>query len=51
MDVNKSDLKTISALVKEYCTYFNSDYDKIMGGTFTKLVPFSHRPYGRIYAY
>jgi glutamate synthase domain-containing protein 3 len=51
MEVNKSDLKTIKALVNEYCSYFNWDADKIMQGKFTKLVPFSHRPYGRIYAY
>jgi glutamate synthase domain-containing protein 3 len=51
MEVNKSDLKTIRALVSEYCSYFNWDADKIMQGKFTKLVPFSHRPYGRIYAY
>jgi glutamate synthase domain-containing protein 3 len=51
MEVNKTDLKTIGELAKEYCGYFNADYDKIMAGKFTKLVPFSHRPYGRIYAY
>jgi glutamate synthase domain-containing protein 3 len=51
MEVNKTDLKTIEALVKEYCGYFNADADKIMKGKFTKLVPYSHRPYGRIYAY
>jgi glutamate synthase domain-containing protein 3 len=51
VETNKADLETISGLVKEYCGYFNADHDKIMKGTFTKLVPFSHRPYGRIYAY
>ncbi len=51
MEVNKTDLKIIGELVQEYCGYFNADYSKIMGGSFTKLVPFSHRPYGRIYAY
>jgi glutamate synthase domain-containing protein 3 len=51
MEVNKTDLKTIEGLVKEYCGYFNADATKIMAGKFTKLVPYSHRPYGRIYAY
>jgi glutamate synthase domain-containing protein 3 len=51
MEVNKTDLKSIEALVKEYCSYFNADATKIMQGKFTKLVPYSHRPYGRIYAY
>ncbi len=51
LDVNKSDLKIIGRLVEEYCSYFKADYNKIMAGKFTKLAPFSHRPYGRIYAY
>lgn len=51
LEVNKTDLKLIGALVKEYCGYFNADPDKIMKGNFQKLIPFSHRPYGRIYAY
>lgn len=51
MEVNKTDLKTIDQLVKEYCGYFNADYNKIMADKFIKIVPYSHRPYGRIYAY
>ena len=51
MDVNKTDLNHIGKLVKEYCSHFNSDYEAIMSGKFVKIVPYSHRPYGRIYAY
>jgi glutamate synthase domain-containing protein 3 len=51
VETTKADLETISDIVKEYCSYFNADHNQIMQGTFTKLVPFSHRPYGRIYAY
>ena len=51
MEVNKTDLKEISSLVKEYCGYFNADFDAIMNAKFVKIVPYSHRPYGRIYAY
>ena len=51
MEVNKTDLKEISSLVKEYCGYFNADFDAIVKGKFVKIVPYSHRPYGRIYAY
>jgi glutamate synthase domain-containing protein 3 len=51
MDVDDKDLATISGLVKEYCGHFNADFDKIMAGKFVKIVPYSHRPYGRIYAY
>jgi glutamate synthase domain-containing protein 3 len=51
MDVNKSDLNMIQGLVKEFCGYFNMDFDGIMRGKFSKIVPFSHRPYGSVYAY
>ncbi len=51
MEVNKTDLKVIEGLVKEYCSHFNADPAKIMAGKFNKIVPYSHRPYGRIYAY
>jgi glutamate synthase domain-containing protein 3 len=51
MEVTKEDLALISGLVKEYCGHFNADFDIIMSGKFLKIVPYSHRPYGRIYAY
>ncbi len=51
MDVNKTDLKVIQGLVKEYCCYFGTDFNQVMMGKFVKIVPYSHRPYGRIYAY
>ncbi len=51
MDAEKADLEVIRGLVNEYCSYFNSDAEAIMKGKFVKLVPYSHRPYGRLYAY
>jgi glutamate synthase domain-containing protein 3 len=51
MDAEKADLEVIRGLVKEYCGYFNADAEAIMKGKFAKLVPYSHRPYGRLYAY
>jgi glutamate synthase domain-containing protein 3 len=51
MDVNKSDLNLIQSLVREFCGYFDTDFDDIMRGKFSKIVPFSHRPYGSVYAY
>ena len=51
MDVTKTDLNHIRSLVTEYCGYFNADFDAIVKGKFVKIVPYSHRPYGRIYAY
>jgi glutamate synthase domain-containing protein 3 len=51
MDVDKTDLEQIETLVKDYCKFFNADSAKVMSGKFQKIVPYSHRPYGRIYAY
>ncbi len=51
MEVTKTDLEQISGLVKEYCGHFNTDLGKIMTGNFVKIVPYSNRPYGRVYAY
>ena len=49
--VNKRDLSVIQGLVKEFCGYFDKSYEEVMEGEFSKIVPFSHRPYGRVYAY
>ncbi len=51
IDVDVADLKVIGSLVRDYCGYFNADFDSIMREKFVKLVPYSHRPYGRVYAY
>jgi glutamate synthase domain-containing protein 3 len=34
-----------------YCRFFNFDKNKILKNSFLKLVPYSHRPYGKLYAY
>jgi glutamate synthase domain-containing protein 3 len=51
MDVTETDLVQIKGLVKEYCGHFNADCEKIIADKFVKIVPYSTRPYGRIYAY
>ena len=51
MEVTEADLEQIGGLVKEYCSHFDADFDMIMSGKFVKIVPYSHRPYGRVYAY
>lgn len=37
-------------LVMQYATYFGRDAEEILSVPFTKLVPVSSRPYGRLYA-
>ncbi len=52
MPVDDKDLAIIRGIAKEYCGYFSTkDFDTIMAGNFVKIVPYSHRPYGRVYAY
>lgn len=51
MDVNETDIHLIQNLTKEFCNYFNFDFDKVIGKKFAKIVPVSHRPYGSLYAY
>ncbi|MCW4006210.1 MAG: hypothetical protein NWF04_06405 [Candidatus Bathyarchaeota archaeon] len=50
-DINETDKTTIETLVKEYCNHFKTDYNTIMSKPFKKIIPYSSRPYGRIYAY
>lgn len=51
MDIDKSDVHLIRSLIKEFCDYFNFNFDEIMSRKFTKIVPVSHRPYGRLYSH
>jgi glutamate synthase domain-containing protein 3 len=51
MKVGKRDLRVIEGLVKEFCDNFGGDYEKIMSGTFRKIVPVSKRPYGNLYSH
>jgi glutamate synthase domain-containing protein 3 len=51
MDVNEGDLYLIQSLVKEFCGYFDFDFDEIMNRKFAKIIPVSHRPYGKLYVY
>jgi len=50
-EVDKGDLLIIEGLVREFCSYFKADFDEVLSKNFMKIVPYSHRPYGRVYAY
>jgi glutamate synthase domain-containing protein 3 len=49
--VEDADRGLLRELVEEYTTYFGRDADAILDQPFTKLIPLSSRPYGRLYAY
>ncbi|MBI1987861.1 MAG: hypothetical protein HYS70_05900 [Nitrospinae bacterium] len=50
-ELGEADRKQLTALLKEYCQDLNLDYEQVTERDFIKLVPVSHRPYGKLYAY
>ncbi len=49
--LDEGDKALLRKLVGEYATHFGRNPETILDRTFTKLVPLSSRPYGRLYAY
>jgi glutamate synthase domain-containing protein 3 len=49
-DPDEDDIQLLRSLVGEYCSHFDSDIHTIMAQGFSKLVPVSKRPYGKLYA-
>jgi len=48
---SEEDYRKIMGPLEEFCSQFSFSLKKIMDEKFTKLIPFSHRPYGQVYAY
>lgn len=54
VEVTQEDWGLLRGLLEDYCDDFSKyslDLEKIMEEPFTKLVPVSSRPYGKVYAY
>lgn len=51
LDTGKRDLKTIEALVKEYCNHFDADPNQILAHKFKKILPTSKRPYEKLFSH
>lgn len=47
----EDDDKLLQRLVDEFCSYFPETKLQYNSDEFRKLIPLSHRPYGRLYAY
>jgi glutamate synthase domain-containing protein 3 len=45
------DIARLRPMLEEYCEHFDMDIEEVLAEPFTKLVPVSHRPYGKLYAY
>ncbi|GAB4275751.1 MAG: hypothetical protein Kow0056_05680 [Coriobacteriia bacterium] len=41
----------IRPILEEFCGHFGMDIGEVLAEPFTRLVPISHRPYGKLYAY
>lgn len=50
-ELGKDDLGLLDRYTTNYCNFFNLNRKEISDGSFLKLVPYSHRPYGKLYAY
>lgn len=46
-----ADHELLQDLAEEFSAHFGHDTEKILSQPFTKLIPLSSRPYGRLYAY
>lgn len=49
--LNAEDHRLLKKYLKEYCACFSLDLNEIANNNFTKLIPSSQRPYGKLYAY
>ena len=50
-EITQDDVKLLRNYLGEYCADFGLSLDEVMNEDFIKLVPVSHRPYGRLYCY
>jgi len=50
-DVQPEDLEEMRPYLTEYCQEFELPPEEILRGPFVKLIPYTHRPYGKLYAY
>jgi glutamate synthase domain-containing protein 3 len=46
---DEDDMKVLRPIVEEWCAAFGDDVEDVLSRPFTKLVPISHRPYGKLY--
>jgi glutamate synthase domain-containing protein 3 len=50
-EVTQEDKEIITNYVRKYCNYFGAEEKAILSQNFIRLEPYSHRPYGKLYAY
>ena len=50
-ELDEKDHKNLENYLGEYTRNFSLDFGKIIEEKFYKLIPYTHRPYGKLYAY
>lgn len=50
-EATPAEMEALRPVLSEYCEAFSMDVDEVMSQPFTRIVPISHRPYGKLYAY
>lgn len=50
-EITPEDTRQLRKHVGDFCAYFGFHSEEILEGPFTKIYPYSHGPYGTIYAY
>jgi glutamate synthase domain-containing protein 3 len=50
-EADKEDMKVLRPVLEDYCRDMGMELEEVLSVPFTKLVPVSHRPYGKLYAY
>ncbi len=49
-EATEEDMATLTPVLAKYCEALGMDLSEVLVQPFTKLTPFSHRPYGKMYA-
>jgi glutamate synthase domain-containing protein 3 len=49
-NASEEDMSGLKPILADFCEAQGMSLDEVLAGSFTKLVPVSHRPYGKLYA-
>jgi glutamate synthase domain-containing protein 3 len=50
-EVTPQDMVLLRRHIGDFCSWFDLDLEEVLKKPFSKIYPYSHRPYGTIYAY
>jgi glutamate synthase domain-containing protein 3 len=50
-EATEEEMAALRPLLEEYCAALGYDLDEVLSVPFTRVVPISHRPYGKLYTY